>query len=77
MICYLSLFVRYLFDIEEKMKKADYYHNILNTTNKVLLVTFDFIEQNILNTYESVGNPAASRKSLVNVWIRLVKSLKW
>ena len=59
------------------MEKPDYYHDPTKKTKKVLLISFDFIEQNILSSYQSGGNPAASRKSLCNVWIRLIKSLKW
>ena len=74
---FILIFFRYFYDIEEKMKKPDYFHNTPEETTRVLLITLEMVEYNILNNYESGGNPAASRKSLLNVWIRLFRTLIW
>ena len=71
----LDTMLRYFLDIEEKMEKPDYFYNPALSTREVLRISFELIENSIMNSYQSVGNPAASRKQLVNVWIRLLKSL--
>ena len=62
-------------DIEEGLLKPDYHHNASNTTYKVMLIDFEFIEKLIMNSYQNVGNPAASKKTLVNVCVRFARSL--
>ena len=67
--------LRFLLDIEERVEKPDYYHDSSKTTTKVMLISGEFVENHILSSYQNVGNPAASKKTLVNVWIRIFRSL--
>ena len=59
----------------ETKEKPDYFHEATDKTYKVLLLPFQVIEECVLKTYEHVGNPAASKQQLINVFIRLVKAL--
>ena len=59
------------------MEKPDYYHTCTQLSKKTLLIQLDLVEQNVMNNYKNAGNPAASRKQLLNVWIRVFKAFIW
>ena len=74
-ICVSRFRNRYLIDIGEKILKPDYHHDRNNTTYYVLLIPEKIIVDNILGSYKNLGNPASSRRQLINVWIRLIRTL--
>ena len=62
-------------DIQEELHKPDYHHDIQKKTKRVCMIPQHMIEKNINDSFEDLGNPAASKKVLVCVYIRLCKSL--
>ena len=60
--------------MSEAELKPDYFRDKNNTTSKVLLIPFHVIEECVLKSYEHVGNPAASKQQLLNVFTRLIKA---
>ena len=57
------------------MLKPDYHHDSEENTFAVLLIPEKLIVDNIMGSYSYLGNPAASRKQLVSVWIRILRAL--